>query len=76
MNFLEGKGDIQYFESTEFKVSEQHVQPMNIVQQLSAASTNPLFLFLGVRFYTIGGIQLYPMKKAPNVVNIVVISNP
>lgn len=77
INFQEKTAVKAYTESDGILVSNEAVPGMSILHNLPAASTNPLFLFLGIRFYDIVGTKLYPLRKTPNnAVAMMAVSTP
>lgn len=77
INFGTSVFDTKMFETAGIPISNDASPAIPIIHGMNAASTNPLFILLGIRFFQeVNGI-LYPLKNnAANALTIVAANNP
>jgi hypothetical protein len=74
INFTEGNFNTVQFETDYLPLDNVDTLPVNISLALDAASTNPLFLLMGIQFYQQVNAVQYPLRNgAFNALNIVAI---
>ena len=75
INFTEESSDTAYFESAYLPLNDVPTAAVNITHALTANSSNPLFLFMGILFsQEVNGVQYPLLSGSFNSLNIVQVS--